>query len=978
MAGVIEPARLLGAAVLYLGLLFLVAEMAERRRIPAKLIDHPWVFSLSLGVYATSWTFFGSVGMAADRGYAFLTIYMGVSLACLLIPVLWLPILRIVRQHRLSSVPDLFAFRYRSQGSAVLATVFVIAASIPYLALQIRALSESAAVLSGAKEAEGAAALAFTVLITAFALLFGARHLGGNEQHRGLVVAIALESVVKICALGAVACAAVQHGFGGFTGFAEWTRAHPEALEIVFSPVRQDSFPTLLLLAFGAGFLLPRQFHLAFAERPDDRALLGATWRFPLILLVLCLAVPPILWAGHRIAPGADPDTFALHLALGHPMLAVVTYVGGLAASSGMMIVTSVALASMAVNHLLLPWWRPQGELLRTVAWARRLVVVVVMLLGLLFYFLFAKDARLASLGLIAFVAVIQLLPGTLGVLYYREASRTGLFLGLSAGVVGWTIMLALPRLGFGGPAESLTRVAARVDPSWTDVWTLATVVSLGLNAFFFMAGSILFPPSTDELVAAEQCGLDVAAGARRMRRPTSPGLLKARLGPLLGSQTATRLVDAAVRDAGLEPGGDPGPQALRAVEMQVDASLTALLGPLLGPAVLDGVSAGATSHLAAQVRFLEERLQSNPRAPVGQVELVRRYLRGVLEDLPVGVCALGPDDEIIVWNRALQELTGLYSRDWIGHELLDLPEPFGPTLMDWVQQEGGPGEVTLTLPDSKAPSSGAAGEARILRVRVTPLAGGGQVVTIEDLTSQRLLERQVAHEDRLRSLGQLTAAVGHEIGNPLTGVLMLSRNLASEPDPEDLPERLRMIVSEAEKIESIVKSMSAFARAGSDAALVAAVRKVPVVVLEVVEDALRLVLLARKNREILWSYDCPEELLALGDKQQLTQVLVNLLTNACDASKPGQPVRVEARPASPRWLEVDVVDEGDGIPENVASRIFEPFFTTKGPGAGTGLGLAVSEGIVRAHGGRMSVLSRPGEGTTMRIVLRRAAEGRR
>ncbi len=959
----IEPGLLLGAAVLYLALLFLVAELAERGRIPARIVGHPWTFSLSLSVYATSWTFFGSVGMANDRGYGFLAIYLGVSLGCLLIPVLWLPILRIARQHRLASVADLFAFRYRSQTSAVLVSGFLLVASVPYLALQIRALSTSATILSGQQRPEGAA-FAFTALITMFALLFGARHLTGDDQHRGLVVAIALESLVKVSALVVVAALAIVYGFGGLGGLAEFAASHPEEVATLFAPVRDDSFPVLLLLSFVAGFLLPRQFHLAFAERADDRAMLGASWRFPLILLVCCAAVPPILWAGHRLAPGENPDAFALYLAKGHPAFAVVLYVGGLAASSGMMIVTSVALASMAVNHLLLPWWRPQGELIRWVRWARRAVVAFVLLLGYGFYLVVSEDTRLVNLGLIAFVAVAQLLPGTLGVLYYRGASRTGLVLGLGAGIAAWTALLALPRLGLEQPALALTRLAAAVDPAWADTWTLSTVVSLGLNVLLFLTGSILAPPSADELVAAEQCGLDVLAGARRMRRPVSPGVLKARLGPLLGADTATRLVEAATRAARLDPGAT-APAELRRVEEKVQASLTSLLGPLLGPAVLDGVSAGASSHLAAQVRFLEDRLRQDPSGPV---EVVRRYLRGVLDDLPVAVCALGPDDEILVFNRALSNLTGLSGSDWLGHEPGELPPRLAGSFASWLAADPPEGETELLLDC----------EPRILSFRVSRLAGGGRVLTVEDLSARRQLEHQVAHEDRLRSLGQWTAAIGHEIGNPLTAILMLARNLAAEQDPEDLPERLRAMVAEAEKIESIVRSMSAFARSGSDSALVSTLKKGPVPIGEVADDALRLVRISRKDRELAWDARCESGLVALGDRQQLTQVLVNLLTNAGDASRPGQTVRIEARGRGPERLEVDVIDEGDGMPESVQSRIFEPFFTTKRPGQGTGLGLAVSEGIVRAHGGRLEVQSRPGEGTTMRIVLRRAREGRR
>lgn len=340
-----------------------------------------------------------------------------------------------------------------------------------------------------------------------------------------------------------------------------------------------------------------------------------------------------------------------------------------------------------------------------------------------------------------------------------------------------------------------------------------------------------------------------------------------------------------------------------------------------------------------------------------------------MLETLPVGVCALGPADEILVWNRAMQDLTGLQSRDWLGHGLEELPEPVASLFA-----ESTPGERRAS-PHERPFSIGE----RTLAVQVSssPLEDGGRVLMVEDMTERRRLERQVAHQDRLRSLGRLTAAIGHEIGNPLTGILMLARNLASEDEPEDLADRLALIVSEAEKIESIVRAMSAYARAGSENALVqASPRSRAVAVLETVEDALRLVRIAKKDRRMLWGYDCDPAFRVWGDKQQLTQVLVNLLTNACDASPPGRRVQVSARARGAEWLEVDVIDEGDGMPEHVAARIFEPFFTTKGPGSGTGLGLAVTDGIVRAHGGRVEVRSRPGEGTMMRIFLRRAPSG--
>ena len=196
---ILELGPLFAAAVGYLLLLFLIAYATERGVISQRVARHPLTYALSLGVYASSWTYYGSVGFAKANGYNFLTIYLGVTLSCLLVPVLWIPIMRVVRDHQLTSLADLFAFRYQSQAAGVLVTIFMIACNLPYLALQIRAVTQSVGVLASAPH--GAVALAFCALVTLFAILFGARHLTPRARHEGLVVAIAFESVVKLAAL---------------------------------------------------------------------------------------------------------------------------------------------------------------------------------------------------------------------------------------------------------------------------------------------------------------------------------------------------------------------------------------------------------------------------------------------------------------------------------------------------------------------------------------------------------------------------------------------------------------------------------------------------------------------------------------------------------------------------------------------------------------------------------------------------------
>jgi Na+/proline symporter len=347
---------LLAITLLYLGMLFLLAEATEREWIPARIARHPWVSALSLGVYASTWSYYGSVGFAGSEGYRFLTIYLGVSLSCLLVPVVWLPVLRLTRDHQLSSLADLFAFRYRSANAGVAVTVFLLAGSLPYLAQQIRAVAASVHILTGTGS-PALLGLIFCLLVAAFAVLFGARHVTAREKHDGLVMAIALESVVKLVALISVGAFALFGIFDGPSGLAEWLRAHPQALDELYAPVREGPWASLMLISGAAAFLLPRQYHMAFTEARDERSLLTAAWVFPLFLLLLNLSIPIILWAGQATYPQGDPDSYVLTITMrgGSYWLPVFVFLGGVSAASAMVIVTVLALSSMCLNHLIVP-----------------------------------------------------------------------------------------------------------------------------------------------------------------------------------------------------------------------------------------------------------------------------------------------------------------------------------------------------------------------------------------------------------------------------------------------------------------------------------------------------------------------------------------------------------------------------------------------------------------------------------------------
>ncbi|MDZ7810832.1 MAG: hypothetical protein U5L11_12885 [Arhodomonas sp.] len=226
-------------AVAYLLLLFLIAYGTERHERARRLAAHPAVYVLSLGVYATTWSYYGAVGFADRVGIGFLTIYLGVAMAMALTPVLLMPLLRLTRQWQLTSLADVFAFRFNSQAAGVLATLLMLTGSLPYLALQIRAVAESTQVLS-AQSSPGPIAIGFCVIVTVFAIIFGARHVTPREKHAGLVAAIAFESLIKLLALLLIAIIAVRMAFGGFTGLEQWLATHPATLERFYAPMRRE------------------------------------------------------------------------------------------------------------------------------------------------------------------------------------------------------------------------------------------------------------------------------------------------------------------------------------------------------------------------------------------------------------------------------------------------------------------------------------------------------------------------------------------------------------------------------------------------------------------------------------------------------------------------------------------------------------------------------------------------------------------
>ncbi len=973
-----EVIWLYAAGVGYLAVLFFIAHATERGWLPSRLIHHPLVYALALGVYATSWSFYGSVGFAQSQGYLFLTIYLGVTLAFILTPVLLAPILRLVRDYQLTSIADLFAFRYRSPWTGVLVTLFMLVGLMPYIALQIKAITESVTVITQ-QPAPHLLALVFCLTLVLFAILFGARHISPREKHEGLVVAIAFESAVKLLALLLVGGFALFFVFDGPRGLNAWLAAHPHTLEALYAPVHQDAWLTLLLLAFAAAFLLLRQFHMIFVENINPQALHTAAWAFPLFLLLLNLPIPLILWAGQASALTTPADYYVLGLTVAHgpPWLALFTFIGGLSAASAMMIVTTLSLAAMCLNYLVLPAHftqraaLPQRNLYAWLLWGRRILIAVIIALGYGFYWILEVHQGLVQIGLISFVAVAQFLPGLVGVLWWRRATHIGFIAGLSGGIAVWTVTLILPLLHSSGLSVTAFDLQQWMGAEAQNRWAFATFWTLSVNSLLFVLGSLLSPAGAQGQRAILACQLDRPEPPRGLLDALSVSQFEARLADILGPHTARLEVQRALADLAMSA-QETRPHELGRLRECLERNLSGLLGPLLARMIVDhqlSVDPHARLALADSLRFIEQRLaHSNLRLQglVAELDTLRRYHRQVLYELPLGVCALAPDGEILIWNTALATISGIPAEVATNRTLYHLYDPWEGILRAFVNgQDRHLYKVQIQVQGRMRWINlhKAAIEPQSLDIATAAL--GGTVLLIEDMSELHTLESEVAHNDRLASIGRLAAGVAHEIGNPLTGIASLAQNLQFETDPAEQRLTALQILEQTRRINNIVQSLITFSHAGDARSHT----HQPTQLHRCVAEAVQLVQLSDRWPQIDCRNQVPESLQVRGDPQRLLQVFVNLINNAAQASQPGDTIQIDAQRRSGK-VRIVVEDEGSGIPEMLLDRIFEPFFTTKPPGEGTGLGLSVVYSIIEDHGGLIYAERRYPKGTRFVLLL--------
>jgi Na+/proline symporter/signal transduction histidine kinase len=661
-----------GASAAYLGLLFAIAYYGDRRADAGRsIIGNGTIYALSLAVYATSWTYYGSVGRAATTGVGFLPIYLGPTLMMVLGWVVLRRIIRISRRNRITSLSDFMSARYgKSPALAGIVTIIAVIGIVPYIALQLKAVSNTFGILRNYPDIVSTAELGrvpaledtglyVAVLLAAFTIAFGTRHLDATERHEGLVAAIAFESVVKLVAFLIVGIFVTFGLFGGLGDLV--TKAAAADLEHLFTLGGQEGYGGwlwLTVLSMFAILLLPRQWQIAVVENVDERHLARAMWLFPLYLLVINLFVLPIALGG-LIRFGTetvDADTYvlALPMAEGQQALALLVFIGGLSAATGMIIVETIALSTMVSNSLVLPLLLQRTvnrgrDLAGLILFIRRMTIVAVLLLGYAYFRVAGEASALVSIGLVSFAAVAQFAPALLGGLFWRGGTKAGAVTGLCAGFAVWVYTLLLPSfaesgwlpasflsdgpfgIGFLRPRE-LFGLAGMDDISHAMFWSM--LVNIGAYVGVSLAGR----PTPAEL---GQAGLFVDA----MRQPTGAPLwrgqasvddLRSLIERFLGPTGAAAAFSSYARRRGwAAPPAEADPDLVHHVETLLGGAVGTASARILVGSVVTEEQLGIEQVMeildeASQVRAYSRQLEAKSR----ELEAVTAELRAANEQL--------------------------------------------------------------------------------------------------------------------------------------------------------------------------------------------------------------------------------------------------------------------------------------------------------------------------------------------------------
>ncbi|MAU97890.1 MAG: hybrid sensor histidine kinase/response regulator [Fulvimarina sp.] len=1009
-------------AIVYLLLLFAVAYWGDRRaaRRPANA-SRPAVYALSLAVYCTSWTFLGSVGVAAREGFAFLAIYLGPILVFLLAPGFIERIVRHAKAEKITTVADFIGSRYgKSPAVAALATVIALVGTVPYISLQLKAISTSVATLVFHYRPNlevpplfGDLSLLIATVLGLFAILFGTRHADATEHQDGLVLAVAMESLIK---LGAFIAVGVWATFVLFDPQELWRAALAStAVKTAFTTPLAGSFFASLGLSALVILLLPRQFHMTVVENRTRGEIRRARWLFPIYLVAINLFVVPIAAAGLiRLGPQFDADLYVLALPLssGADLLGLVAFIGGLSAATAMVIVASVALAIMISNDLVLPVLlkrrgrRPgnPGDETRLILNVRRSAILTIVFFGYVYYRFAGDGSGLASIGLLSFAAIAQLAPALLAGLYWKRANARGAMAGLSAGVVLWALTLLAPTLGIAIPlpAGLIGDDGAPV----VDPLLLGVVLSLSANLACLVAGSLSRPARPLERIqAAVFVGRDgfAAAPGRRMRINVRVADLKSTIARYLGTRRTERAFTAFARDH----------QGVLDDEAAADGATINFSEQLLASAI-----GSASSRLVLSLLFQRHADSSSTALQLlddatEALQYNRDLLRIALEQVDQGLAIFDGDFCLTFWNRQFRDLVGLTAE--FGQVGTPLTAVFDQLLRDG---EIDPGEYAASFDQLTRPPAqrqiALARSGRTIEMRVNTMPDGGLVATVSDMTErvrravalreinetleervrQRTAELTAANRDLAEarraaeaanlSKTRFLAAAGHDILQPLNAARLYVSALEQRHGYVSALEQRHgrsadadlagNIGSSLEAVEAIIGAVLDISRldAGGMEAKLSEFPLQPL--LRQIETDLRP-LAEEKGLSLRF---IATSVAVRSDRNLLRRLIQNLVSNAVKYTRHGKIVVGVRRRGTDR-IDLEIADSGIGIPHDKLQTIYEEFVRLdegSRTASGLGLGLSIVDRIARVLDHPVAARSRHGSGTAFLVGMPLAAPG--
>ena len=992
------------------------------------------IYALAIGVYCTSWTFYGSVGLAQRQGLDFLAVYVGPILVFTLGAGVLRRVVTLAKQQNSTSIADFIGARYgKSEQVAAIVCLLAVIGTVPYIALQLKAISASLATILEAVDGRsysnapflfGDLALFTALLLAFFTILFGTRHIDATEHQDGLVIAIAMESVVKLAAFLAVGVLIAYFVFDGFGDLIDHSPPAADLTRLLEKTSAAPSWLAICLISASAGLLLPRQFHMAVVENRDPADVGRAVWAFPLYLVAINIFVIPLALAGlARFPAGAidrDMTVLALPLASGHSGFALVAFIGGLSAATAMVIVECVALAIMVSNHLVLPLWlrrrmlfkggaepdgrrQASGDLGTLVLAARRVAIIVVLLLGYVYYRA-AGEGALASIGLTSFAAVAQIAPAFVGGLVWRRATSTGATAGLLAGLAVWCYTLLLPN--FAGTEPAVASIIAdgpfgvaalrptALLPLGLDTLTHGVVLSLAVNIALFVIGSLARPATQLERLQANLfIGPDDAplSHSFRLRRSAiTIGELQTAIARYLGEERTQASFAAFATERGIQ------------IDMRREADAHMLQ---FGERLLASAIGAASSRLVLSL-LLRRRNTSTQSAmkllddASAAIQYNRDILQNALDHTQEAISVFDRDMRLLCWNREFGRLFDLppdLVRVGVGlDEIIENNAArgvYGEADMRTVVAD----RIDRFVNDTEPSRLKIHPSERVIEIRSSHLPDGGMVTTYTDVTeavaaeealaaANESLERRVRErteeltrvntelerakaqaEEANRSKTRFLAAASHDILQPLNAARLFATSLVERDRRQGDANLADNVDASLEAVEDIITALLEISRldAGAMKAELASFR------LEELTRQLEREFAPVAARSRVRLKFVHSSVTVRSDRRLARRLLQNLVSNAIKYSPQGS-VLVGSRRARGR-VRIEVRDTGLGIPSSKQKAIFREFLRLDSgsrAARGLGLGLSIVERISRVLQSTVRVRSVVGRGSTFSFEM--------